>query len=159
MTRHDPLLDRPGPMRATLQQFLIVVRLDDERVHEAKAFHQHLGCVTKISDESEPGPAGVKSITDRFHRIVWDRKRLHGDVANRELRAGPEEAPVPMGRERPAADCFRGKRVAINRHVKFPAEHLKAANVVAMFVGQEHAIELSRRDAAKCQTIDQLARA
>ena len=32
--------------------------------------------------------------------------------------------------------------------MKFPAEHFEPADMIAVFMGEEHAIELSRRDAA-----------
>ena len=50
-----------------------------------------------------------------------------------------------------AADRFRGERIAINRDLEFPAKYFQAANVVAMFVGEEHTIELARCDPALFQ--------
>ena len=41
----------------------------------------------------------------------------------------------------------------------FPAEYFETANVIAMFVSEEHAIELMRRDPALSETKNQLARA
>ena len=43
--------------------------------------------------------------------------------------------------------------------MKFPAEHFEAANVIAMLVGEEDAIELARRDSALFEAKDELARA
>ena len=58
-----------------------------------------------------------------------------------------------------AADRFCRERVAINRDVKFAAEHVESANVIAMFVGEEDAIELVRSDSALREAQDKLARA
>ena len=43
--------------------------------------------------------------------------------------------------------------------MKFSAKHFEAANVIAMFVGEENAIELVGSDAALGQAQDKLARA
>ena len=64
-----------------------------------------------------------------------------------------------MRAERAAADRFRGQGIAIDRHVKLPAEHFQTADVIAMFVRQEHAIELRGRHPAKREPHDELARA
>src|SRR5213075_635239 len=54
---------------------------------------------------------------------------------------------------------FRGEPVAINRDMKFPAEHFEPANVIPVLVRQEHAIELRRRDSALLEADDDLSRA
>src|SRR6476646_4034881 len=71
MSRHDPLLHRPGPMRIVLQKFLVMIRLDNERVHLAQTFDQHFCGITKIGNETEATIAGVKSVTNWLYRIVW----------------------------------------------------------------------------------------
>ena len=43
--------------------------------------------------------------------------------------------------------------------MKFPAEHFQAANMIAMLVGEEDAIELPRADSALFEPEDELARA
>src|SRR5437763_265634 len=96
MAGHDPLLDWPRPMRVGLQQFLVVVRFDDEGVHLAQALDQHLRWVTEIGDKAEAAAAGVKGVADGLDRIVWHRKSLDGDVADLELGTGPKDAPVTM---------------------------------------------------------------
>ena len=42
--------------------------------------------------------------------------------------------------------------------MKFPAEHFETADMIAMFVGQEHAIELVWSDPALREAQDELAR-
>src|SRR5438128_5809273 len=71
-----------------------------------------------------------------------------------------KDPPVAVSLERAvAANRFCRQRVAINRHVKFAAENFKAADVITVFVCEEDAIKLLRRDAAVLQTQYQLARA
>jgi hypothetical protein len=43
--------------------------------------------------------------------------------------------------------------------VKFPAKHFKTANMIAVLVGEKHAIELVGSDSALGETQDELARA
>ena len=62
----------------------------------AKPFDQQFCRVTKIGNEAESALAGVKREADRIDRVVRNGKRLHGDVADREFRAGTEDAPVTM---------------------------------------------------------------
>ena len=90
-----------------------------------------------------------------------DRKSLNRDIANRKIRAGPKQPPVPVfGLEESAApDRFRRERVAIDRDIKFPAKHFEPANMIAMFVGEEDAIELFGRDSALGEAQDELPRA
>ena len=52
----------------------------------------------------------------------------------RQLRCAPNPA-------RRVTNRFRGQRIAINRNLEFPAEHLQPADVIAMLVCQEHAVE------------------
>ena len=96
MSRHDPLLHRPGPMRIVLQKLFVVVRLDHERVDLAQPLHHHLRRITKIGNETEATIAGVKSVTDWLYGIVWDGKTLHQDIADGELGAGAKNSPVSV---------------------------------------------------------------
>ena len=155
----DALLYRPGPMRIVLEQFLVVVRLDHERMDLPQPFDHHLRRVTQIGDVAERARAGVKNVSHRVDRIMWDGKGLDGDIAHREVRTGAEQPPVPVARQRSATDRFRGERVAINRDMKFPAKHIEAADVIAVFVGEQDPIELVWGDSALGQAQDQLPRA
>ena len=51
--RLDALLHRPGPMRIGLQQFLVVVRLDHERLHLAQPLDREPGGVAEIGHVTE----------------------------------------------------------------------------------------------------------
>jgi len=146
-------------MRIILQKFFVVIRLDDERVNLAQPLDHHLRRVTKIGDEPECARAGVKRVPDGIDRIVRDGKSLNGDIADRKVRTGPKQLPVSVCGQGSAADRFRRERVAINRDVKFSAKHFEAANVIAMFVGKEDAIELVWGDSAPCEAQDKLSRA
>ena len=64
-----------------------------------------------------------------------------------------------MGGQRAATDSFGRERVAINRDLKSPAEHFETADMIAMFVSEEHAIELVRSDSALGEAQHELTRA
>ena len=103
---------------------------------------------------------GVKSEPDRIDRVVRHGKTLHGDIADGKLGAGAEESPIAMLIENAvAAHRLGGERITINRDGKFPAKHFEAADVIAMLVGEEDAIELFRRDPALLEAQHELARA
>ena len=159
VTRLNPLLHRPWPMRIVLQKFFVMIRLDHERVDLAQPLDHHLRRVTKIGNEPERARTGMKRVPDRIDRIVRDRESLNGDIADRKVRAGPKQPPVPVSGQGAAADCFRRERVTINRDMKFSGKHFEAANMIAMFVGEEDAIELAGSDSTLCEAQDKLSRA
>ena len=159
VARLDPLLHRPGPMRIVLQKFFVVICLDHEGVDLAQPLDHHLRRITEIGDEPQRARAGVKRVADWIDRIVWDSKSLNRDIANRKVRAGPKQPPVSVLRQGPAANRFRRERVAINRDLEFPAKHFEAANMIAVFMGEEDAVELVRGDSALGEAQDELARA
>ena len=136
-------------MRIVLQHFLIVVRFNHERLHLAQAFDQHFRGITKIGNETQPAVAGVKSESDWIDCVVWDWKCLHDDVANREFGAGMKDSPVSMSIQRTAAaDGFGGQSVTVDGQGKFSAKDLQPANMVAVLMRKQDAIELVRCQAA-----------
>ena len=146
-------------MRIVLQKFFVVVRLDHEGVDLAQPLDHRFRGVTEIGDKPERARAGMKRETHRIDRIVRHRKRLDMDIADRKIRSGPEQPPVSMPRKNAAADRFRGEGIAVDGNSVFPAEHFEPANVIAMFVREENAIELARGDSALFEPQDELTRA
>jgi hypothetical protein len=156
----DPLLYRPGTMGVALQKFFVVIRFDDERVHLAQSFHDHFGCVAEIGDEPETTRTGVKREPDGIDRVVRHRESLHGDVANLELGAGPKDSPIPMSIQRTVgAHRFGRLRIRVDGNVEFAAKNFQTANVIAMFVREQNAVDLLRINAALLETKSDLARA
>ncbi len=99
----------------------------------------------------------MKSEPDRIDRIVRHGKSLHDNVADREFCAGAKNPPITMSIQRAIApDRFGGERVAINRHVQFAAENFEPANVIAVLVREQNAIEPVRRHAALFKAQDNL---
>src|SRR5438093_4531146 len=113
--RLNPLFHRPGPMGIVLQKFFVVVCFDDQGMNLPKPFHNHLGRVTEIGDESESARSRIERESDRIDRVVRDREGLDQNIANGELGAGAEDPPVAMSIQRAVvADHFGGLGVRIN---------------------------------------------
>jgi hypothetical protein len=160
MARLNALFHRPGAVRIVLQHFFVMIRFDHERVHFAQAFGQHFGGVTKVGNETETAPTRVKSESDRLDRVVRHGKRLHRNVADGEFSPGPEEPPVPMLLEQAVAtNGFSSERVAIDRHGKFPTQDFETANMIAVLVCEQDAVQLFGGHAALLEPADELARA
>src|SRR5438105_8161167 len=103
---HDSLLDRPRPCRIALQKFLIVVRLDHQRVHLAQPFDQHLRRITELSNEPESAVCDVKGIADPVNGVMRYRAGLNGDIADVELGARLKDPPVLVLSESGSAARF-----------------------------------------------------
>src|SRR5215471_16225894 len=160
MPRLDALFHRPGTVRVVLQKFFVVIGLDNKCLHMAQPFHDHFGNVTEIGNKSETAGTGGKHEPERIDRVVRDGKRLHRHVADRKLRAGRKEPPIAASLpETGGPKRFGGEPIAINWQIKFVAENLKAADVIGVLMGENHAIELLRRNAALLQTQYHLPRA
>src|SRR5205823_5979008 len=114
----------------------------------------------KVGDEPERARSGVKSKSDRIDGVVRNRETLHGNVANRKLGAGPKNPPVAVViHGAAAADGLSRERIGVNRNFKFAGEHFQSANMIAMLMRQQHAIDLFRPDAKLLQAKNELARA
>jgi hypothetical protein len=102
----------------------------------------------------------MKGKAHRLDRIVRNRKGLHCDIADGKLGPGAKEPPIPVLLEHAvAANGFGRESVAINGDREFAAQDFQATDMVAMFVRDQDAIELLRRDAALREAQDQLTRA
>ena len=78
------------------------------------------------------------------------------------------ENSAPVANNPPVAVClecsvtanrFRRESIAINRQIEFVAENFESADVIAVLVCENNAIELLRRDAALFKAQHQLSRA
>jgi hypothetical protein len=87
-------------------------------------------------------------------------KRLHGDIADRKLSASSAQTPVPTSlRETAGPERLSREPIAVNRQLEFVAENFKTADVICVFVREDNAVELFRRDATLLQTQHDLPRA
>ncbi len=139
---HDPLLDGPGTAAVFLEEFFIVIGLDDDGVSGAEALVDELGGETEIGAETEAGAAMMKDEADGIGGIMGDGKGLDRDIAHGELRAGEEEAKIlaePFAAR--ALDGIGGEGVAIDGGLEFFAEYIEAAGVIDVLVGDEDGVD------------------
>ena len=102
----------------------------------------------------------MKHEPERIHRVVRHRERLHRDIADRKLSASRKQSPIPTSlRETAGPKRLRREPIAVNRQIEFVAENFKTADVISVFVREDNAVELLRRDAALLQAQHHLPRA
>ena len=146
-------------MRIVLQKLFVVVCLDHKRVHFAQTLNQHLRRIPEVGDETQAAMSSMKRVPYRLDRVVRNGKRLHQDVADSEVGPGAENAPIAMAVESFAANGGSSLCVTIDGDGEFAAEHFKAANMIAVLMGEKHTVELVRLDAALLEPRHNLARA
>src|SRR5215813_9434966 len=102
----------------------------------------------------------MKHEPERIHRVVRHRERLHRDIADRKLSPSRKQSPIPTSLRQTTGPKRLGREpIAVNRQIEFVAENFKTANVISVFMRENNAIELLRRDAALLQTQHHLPRA
>ena len=100
----------------------------------------------------------MKHEPEWIHRVMRHWKGLHCDIADRKLSTGREQSPIPASlRETVGPEHLAREPIAVNRQIELVAENFKAANVISVFVRENNAVELFRRDAALLQTQNDLA--
>src|SRR5262249_14338020 len=102
----------------------------------------------------------MKYEPQRINRVVRHWKCLHRDVADGKLGTGFKDPPISASfQETAAPKRVSGEPIAIDRQIKFAAENFKSADMIGVFVRENHAVELLRRDPALLETQHQLSRA
>src|SRR6516164_10835566 len=85
---------------------------------------------------------------------------LHRDIADRKLGARRKQSPIPASlRQTAGPKRLCRKSIAVNRQIEFMTEDFKTADVISVFVRQNNAVELLRREATLLQTQYDLPRA
>ena len=80
VTRGDTLLDRPRALGVGFEEFVVVVRLDEERGEAAQMVDHAGGDVAGIGKQTEADAAALKYESHRIDGIVLD-----GEAVNREV--------------------------------------------------------------------------
>ena len=102
----------------------------------------------------------MKHEPHRIYGIVRHGESLHSDIANRKLTASRKQSPIPTSlRETAASKRFGREPIAVNRQIEFVAQNFKTADVITVFVRENHAVELLWCDATLLQTQHDLSRA
>ena len=102
----------------------------------------------------------MKHEPEGVHRVVRYWECLHRDIADRKLSAGGKQSPVPASlRETTGSKRLSRKPVAVNRQLEFVTENFKPKNVIAVFVRENNAVQLLRRNSTLLQAQHDLPRA
>ena len=137
-----------------------MISLDHERLHCSQTFSDQLGHVTEIGDEPEAARACLKYKPERIHGVVRHGERLQRNIADRKLSASRKQSPVPTSlREITGSKRLSREPIAVNRQIEFVAENFKTADVISVFVRENNAVELLRRESTLVQTQHDLPRA
>jgi len=152
VARHDALLDGPWTAAVLLEQFFVVIGLDNHGRGGAQALVDELGGEPEIGAKPEARAAMMQHVADRVRRIVRHGEGLHHDIADREIRARLEEAKIlaallaagsPQG--------IRGEGIAINGGLKFFAEDIEPGGVVDVLVRDKNAVDGGGRDGGRIE--------
>jgi len=135
----NALLDRPGTFGVLLQQPQIVVGFEDERPRLADAFDDEFGGVTEVGEEADVAERVIEHESDRIVGVVRHGKAVDFEIAHIDRRARFKEPPVGE-RGHLGMEIFGGQAVAINGNGMAFGQHGQAADVVAVFVGEENSI-------------------
>ena len=128
-------------------------------MHRAEALDDHFRRVTKISDEAKAGRAAMKGEANRIDRIVRHREGLNYNIDNGKFGTGSKDSPISMFPERAVApNRLSGQSIRINRDIEFATQNLKTADVIAVLVSKQNAVELFGRDSALFEAQDNLPR-
>ena len=142
VTGHDPLLHGPWTPAILLEQFLIVIGLDDHCRRIAKALMDELGREPEIGAEPEASPAMMENEPDGIGGVMRHGKRFNCDIAHGEFRAGHEKPellaePLPAG----ALDGIGGEGVAIDGGLEFLAEDIETRGMIDMLMRDQDGVD------------------
>ena len=156
--RADALLGRPRPARIGIEQFLVVVRLDEESVELAKPFGDAAGDMAHVRGKPEFFAAIADHETNRIDRIVLDREARDHCVADLKFASGFEDFPCAR-LEAGVVEKFFRQGGRIDRYLVFSHKYLESFDVIAVFVGEQDAIKSGGIDTNRLHSGRQLSRA
>ncbi|MDB6108688.1 MAG: hypothetical protein JWR69_438 [Pedosphaera sp.] len=153
----DALLETPRAA-GILQEFQVVVGLQDEDVGGANAFQRQLGGMAQISQKADVAARRVQEKTDGIRGVVRDAEGVNDDVADFKAAAGGEDSTIKLGLELPF-DAVLGGTVAVDGNLQLGAEGGESVDMVGVLVGDEDAREAFRRAANGGQALADLTQA
>lgn len=153
----DALLQTPGPARAILKHFHVMIGFEHERVGVSHPFAYQSCEMAEVRGEADVARRGAQKETNRILRVMRHVESLDGKVADLERVTGGKKIVLRFQCE----DAFKpllGVAVAVNRDVQLVGEASETTNVVAMLVGYQDGGKILRRTTNAGQTQADLAR-
>ena len=142
VARHDALFQGPGTAGIVPEEFFVVIGLDDDSGGSAEALVDEFGGKTEIRAKAEAGPIVMQDETGGLVGVMRDGECLDGEVADREVGTGKEQAKIfAVVAAARTLDGFGGKGVAEDRGLEFFAKDIKAADMVAVLVRDEDGVD------------------
>ena len=149
---HHTLLDVPG-IRTDFQHFEIVIRFENQEIGFAEMEFHDFGHVAEVGDDGDFFAVGAESVADGVGGIVRNRERGDFDIADDELNAGADVFVAVEARFRAVfvhLANFAVRRLGeIGGAMPIASELRETGGVIAVFVSEEHAVEMFRTGAAK----------
>lgn len=108
-------------------------------MHPLQVLGDAVGDVSGIADEAEIFFVTTEHVADGVHGIVKDGKTLHGDIADGKGLSGFEGVPDRLDAR--FAQHMGGRTCGVKRDVSLFEQGFQSAHVIAMFVGEEDAID------------------
>ena len=146
VSRTDPLFDWPRAFEVGIEQVFVVVGFDKQGTQAAKFAGDGTGDVADIREQPKRLFLVPDDETDGIHCVVLGSKGVDSGMADTERLAGLEGDPVAALDAGFAHDLGCGGSGEDRSWVIFE-ENLQAADVIAVFVGEQNAVEGFWRDA------------
>ena len=144
--RADALLGRPWAARVGIEQAFVVVGLDEQRVELAKVFGDAARDMAHVRSDADFFAAVADHESDRIDRIVLDSEAGDRRTADLKLATCFEDFPS-AGFDARIVEKFLGLCGRVNRHLVLSQKNLKPLDVIAVFVGDQNAVEAGGIDA------------
>ena len=123
-----------------------MIGFEQEHVRGANAFDDELRGVAEVGQEPNISRVGANQKADRIVCIVRHGESVHDDIAHIERCARAENPAIESGVEL-MLNRFLREAVAENRNLQLRAQRCQTLNVVAVFMGDENAVQSLRRAA------------
>lgn len=155
MAGGDALLGGPRAPSVGLEQGVVVVGLDEERIDAPEHFDDPRGDVAAIAHHADLAPAAAEDEADRLDGVVRHGEGLDGKAA--KLEGGAAFKDLPRGSLDLLADDLARHRRGVDRDGEGFHEHPQPAHVITVLVGEQDGVERLGRDADEPEPADDLA--
>lgn len=136
----DALLGGPGAFGVGIQKLRIIVGFQKERVRALQTVANEVGDKADVTDKAQLGVLVLDGKAHRVRRVVRHGKALDAQVLEFEGAAGLHKTPA-RGVAEVIFDALARERGDKNRDVPLLGENLQSGGVIAVFVGQQNAVE------------------
>jgi hypothetical protein len=140
----DALFKAPGPVRAILQQFDIVIGFENQHISATNSFDRQPGGVAEVGEETDVSMNGFEQKPDRILRVVGNAESFDRQIFQVKRGARLEQAAIQLS---PLLifDRFARWPIAVNRNTKLFDQLRQALHVIGMLVSDEDGGKVLRR--------------